>query len=189
MADQLSGRCPEPRADGGVSQMTNAYCLLVRYSGRMSFKAETEPLGGVDPASPAAPDQAPPHTGGENRPRPRRRRKRHFESMRRIEGRLWPRQVQRLNTLRLDLQDQRTDEDVEGRERLTNNTLLRVAVDVLLDHRDALKGNTEEELTESLRQHLAVDGPRAPEGADRPGLEPVEMQTEGDHGHLGPAHQ
>lgn len=90
----------------------------------------------------------------ETEPKPRRRRKRRFEDMRRIEGRLWPRQIRSLNSLRLDLQDQRTDEEVDNRERLTNNTLLRIAVAVLLDHKDALKGNTEEELLESLRRHL-----------------------------------
>lgn len=124
----------------------------------MSFKAEAGT--GAESQPDPAPDSDQPAAAGGHQSKPRsRRRKRHFESMRRIEGRLWPRQIRSLNSLRLDLQDQRTDEDVENRERLTNNTLLRVAVDVLLDHKEALKGNTEEELTESLRQRLATQRP------------------------------
>lgn len=82
--------------------------------------------------------------------------KRRFETLRRYEGRLWPDQLRDLTALRLDLQEARTDHG--DRERLTNNTLIRIGVAALLDHKDALAGNTEEELLEALRRHLCSSG-------------------------------
>jgi hypothetical protein len=39
-----------------------------------------------------------------------------------------------------------------GGERLTDNTLIRIAVDLLLDRAEQLRGNTEEELLASLKE-------------------------------------
>jgi len=64
----------------------------------------------------------------------------------RIEGRLRPDQVEALARLRRHLAAQRT----QRTERWTDNTLVRVAVDLLLAHADRLHGNTEDELRESV---------------------------------------
>lgn len=39
---------------------------------------------------------------------------------------------------------------VSGRERITENTLIRVAIDLLLAHRDQLRGSDEEQLRHSV---------------------------------------
>lgn len=66
----------------------------------------------------------------------------------RKEARLRDDQFEALTTLRRRLNKQR-----QGRgERITDNTLIRVAVDLLLLKRDALRGNNEEELLESLKR-------------------------------------
>lgn len=43
---------------------------------------------------------------------------------------------------------------VDRSERITDNTLIRVAVDLLLEQSDGLAGETEEELTESVTHGL-----------------------------------
>ncbi len=40
-------------------------------------------------------------------------------------------------------------------ERITENTLIRVAIDLLLAHADELRGSTEDELRESVTSELA----------------------------------
>jgi hypothetical protein len=60
---------------------------------------------------------------------------------------LWPRQLHELTVLRRVLNRRR------GRgvgERITENTLVRVAVDYLIAHAGELKGTTEDELRNSL---------------------------------------
>jgi hypothetical protein len=60
---------------------------------------------------------------------------------------LWPRQLHELTVLRRVLNRRR------GRgvgERITENTLVRVAVDYLIAHAGELKGTTEDELRRSL---------------------------------------
>ena len=69
------------------------------------------------------------------------------------ESRIRPDQHDAMVQLRRRIKGQRT----EGTERVTNNMLVRIALDILLDHQDALTGNTEEELRQSLRRHLAAD--------------------------------
>ncbi|MGH3277382.1 MAG: hypothetical protein ACRDNZ_24025 [Streptosporangiaceae bacterium] len=67
--------------------------------------------------------------------------------MERKEAALWPRQVNELTILRRVLNRRR------GRgqgERITENTLIRVAVDLLIANGDKLAGTTEEELRHSL---------------------------------------
>jgi hypothetical protein len=64
----------------------------------------------------------------------------------RKDARLRDEQLEALSTLRRRLNRQR-----RGRgERITDNTLIRVAVDLLLLKREALRGESEEELLESL---------------------------------------
>lgn len=65
----------------------------------------------------------------------------------RKEARLRVEQVDALAHLTRQLNRRRTH---RGGERLTDNTLIRVAVDVLLARVDELQGNTEEELRASL---------------------------------------
>lgn len=69
-----------------------------------------------------------------------------YRRLPRIEARLWPEQRDDLTELARDLQDARTSKG----ERITANTLVRVGVDLLLAHQDALVGNTEEELRQSV---------------------------------------
>ncbi|WP_346149283.1 hypothetical protein, partial [Kitasatospora cinereorecta] len=63
----------------------------------------------------------------------------------RKEARLRPDQATALADLRRRLARSRTDRS----ETITDNTLLRIAVDLLLAHADRLHGDTEEQLTES----------------------------------------
>lgn len=63
-----------------------------------------------------------------------------------MEARLWPEQLPALDALRRQVNAART---VRG-ERITDNTLLRIAVDLLLAHADQLQGNNEEELRKSV---------------------------------------
>jgi hypothetical protein len=63
-----------------------------------------------------------------------------------MEARLWPEQVPALAALRRQITQART---VKA-ERITDNTLLRIAVDLLLANGDRLSGNTEDELRESV---------------------------------------
>jgi hypothetical protein len=67
----------------------------------------------------------------------------------RKEARLRLDQVDALAALTRQLGRRRTS---RGGERLTDNTLIRVAVDLLLEHADQLGGNTEDELLSSLKR-------------------------------------
>jgi hypothetical protein len=62
------------------------------------------------------------------------------------ESRLWVDQVDDLTQLTRRLMADRTNKS----ERITSNTLLRVAVDFLLAHKDELQGDTEDELRQSV---------------------------------------
>lgn len=61
-----------------------------------------------------------------------------------------PDQWSRLDDLARDLQDARS---VKA-ERITSNTVIRVAIDVLLDYADLLTGDSEEELRQSILARL-----------------------------------
>ncbi|MEU5859343.1 hypothetical protein ABZ799_28860 [Nocardiopsis dassonvillei] len=71
----------------------------------------------------------------------------------RKEALLWPDQVSGLTDLRRQLQRRKRAEGGGG-ERITENTLIRVAVSVLLEHGDALTGVDESELRKSLSSVL-----------------------------------
>lgn len=63
-----------------------------------------------------------------------------------MEARIRHDQVRDLADLRRAVAANRTDKT----ERITDNTLVRVAVDFLLAHRELLEGNTEDELRASV---------------------------------------
>lgn len=62
------------------------------------------------------------------------------------EARLWPDQIRDLNALAQQIQ---WDKEPGG-ERITSNTLLRLAAAWIIQHGKQLHGNTEAELAESL---------------------------------------
>ncbi|MGW8703188.1 hypothetical protein ACWGOK_40845 [Streptomyces eurythermus] len=64
----------------------------------------------------------------------------------RSEARLRPDQMAKLDEVRRQVSRARSDK----RERITNNTLLRLAVDLLLANSAHIKGDTEEEMRRSL---------------------------------------
>lgn len=74
-----------------------------------------------------------------------------YDKLPRFEGRATPRQLRQVNALRIDLMAKRTR---RGGPRITNNTLIRVALDGLLASRRDLTGNDEDELRDSFLQLL-----------------------------------
>lgn len=69
-----------------------------------------------------------------------------WQRLQRKEARLREDQVAELARLRRRLSRQRSQRP----EPLTDNTLIRVAVDLLLEHADELQGDTEDQLRESM---------------------------------------
>ncbi|MGI5122810.1 hypothetical protein ACQEU5_25165 [Marinactinospora thermotolerans] len=80
-----------------------------------------------------------------------------WAALERKEALLWPEQISGLAQLRRDLQ-RRKRAAGGGGERITENTLIRVAVAVLLEHKDALTGVNESELRQSLSSELRNSG-------------------------------
>jgi hypothetical protein len=70
-----------------------------------------------------------------------------YLQLERKETLLWPRQVESLTLLRRVLN--RRKPKGEG-ERITENTLIRVAVDLLMSRQDVMQGASEDELRRSL---------------------------------------
>lgn len=70
-----------------------------------------------------------------------------YRQLYRVEAKLWPDQATELTALRRKIMDERTE---RGGERITDNTLIRVAIDLLLAHSDRLAGHTEDELRASV---------------------------------------
>ena len=115
-----------------------------------------------EPAAAAPPGRAAPETPARTRhapgPRPPRRARAagtagvtesqtpKWQSLERKELRLRADQVDELARLRRALNRQRGGEG----ERITENTLIRVAVDILLGRADRLRGTTEDELRKSV---------------------------------------
>lgn len=93
-------------------------------------------------------------TGGdsaeEDRAQRAKRKKRRYDKMARIEGRVTDAQLRRLDQLRADLMKRRT----RTGDRITNNTLLRVAVEGLLSCRRELHGDDEDELQAAFLEFL-----------------------------------
>ena len=104
---------------------------------------EVEPINVGDNAAPPLPpaqSQTPgrPRSGSEDQPK--------FRQMLRLEARLRPDQVNDLAVLRRRVAAARQVRD----ERITDNTLIRVAVDLLLANGDQLVGDTEDQLRASV---------------------------------------
>ena len=70
-----------------------------------------------------------------------------FEAFERKEARLRQKQLDDLEALRKQINRSKTS---SGGERITDNTLIRVAVDLLLDNAGKLRGATELELRKSV---------------------------------------
>ncbi len=68
-----------------------------------------------------------------------------FQALERKDTRLRPDQVEELRRLAKRLSQARTDRS----ERITENTLIRVALDMLFARSEALRGNNEDELRQS----------------------------------------
>lgn len=74
-----------------------------------------------------------------------------YLTFRRREARMYEEQADALTLLarRINAERRRPDGTTEG-ERITDNTLLRLAIDLLLERSDDLRGTTEAELATSL---------------------------------------
>jgi hypothetical protein len=105
-------------------------------------RAQQEPV-------PAAPKQAVPQpekAAGERATaaEPKAAKKPSWEEMDRKEVRVYGDQVLALTTLRMKI-----NKGKKGPERITDNTLIRTAIDLLLQHQDELGGVTENEIRAS----------------------------------------
>lgn len=76
-----------------------------------------------------------------------------YQQMTRAEARIRPDQMTDLFLLRRDLSAAR----VNRTERITDNTLIRVAIDLLIAHRDRLHGDTEDQLRQSVLSPPGAD--------------------------------
>lgn len=111
-----------------------------RPNGTSGLKAQVEkPIVGDLPQA-RAPKPRSPEAPESGSPR--------YLTMERFDARLRSDQMDALAALRRRLTRNRTDRS----ERITENTLLRVAVDLLLQNTDRLSGETEEQLAASVLQ-------------------------------------
>lgn len=96
--------------------------------------------------------------GPNTTPKPKRRgpRKMVEQPTQRFEGQMYERQYEQASQLVNRLKREKRSVPSTERRRLTINSLVRVAMTVLLEHRSALKGTTEEELLEQFRASLAA---------------------------------
>lgn len=94
--------------------------------------------------TPAKPHQHPP-AAPTRKSAPRRAREPKYLTLQRKEARLADKQLDQLTALTRRLNKRRRG----AGERITDNTLIRVAVDMLLDRADHLAGTTEDELRRS----------------------------------------
>ena len=74
----------------------------------------------------------------------------------RFEGQMYAKQYEQATQVMNRLKREKRAVPSEERRRLTINSLVRVAMTVLLEHRSALKGTTEEELLEQFRASLTT---------------------------------
>jgi len=85
-----------------------------------------------------------------------------YLTMERKETRLRREQVSALGELARELSARRRQRG----ERITENTLVRIAVDVLLEHAGELRGDTEDELWQSVSSGLPKSGTSGGRGAE-----------------------
>jgi len=118
--------------------------------GRPTLKPEPEQLKvGNHVAAPSpANSQTPevPDSGSSGVPK--------YQTLVRKEARVRADQADALAQLTRDRSRDRTDRS----ERVTDNTLIRIAIDLLLAHADQLHGDTEDELRESVTNRLTDSG-------------------------------
>jgi hypothetical protein len=129
----LTGLAPRTPRDTGVSRLIRA--------NRADAAAEQAPKAGT----PAGEQPAAETTESETNRVPK------YLQLRRREARVYDEQADALTVLARRLNNGRRlpDGKTTG-ERITDNTLLRLAVDLLLARADELQGTTEEELAASL---------------------------------------
>jgi len=134
-------------------------------SGTADEKPDNGPNSAASDGSPDASDRPtqPPSDSPRPARRPRAKPQISYKDMTRIEGRATQRELRQLNALRIDLMAKRTQKGA----RITNNTLIRVAIDGLLAARRDLAGNDEYELRDSFLQ-LLENGRAAAGQASRP---------------------
>lgn len=84
-----------------------------------------------------------------------------YQQLDRVEARLREDQVAKLNELTKRVSKART----ERSERITNNTLIRIAVDLLVKYEHGLVGNTEDD----LRKAVLAAGDQAANAANKSG--------------------
>lgn len=89
-----------------------------------------------------------------------------FARLARKDARIRPDQAAALTALSKALMRRRPAKT----ERITENTLIRVAIDLLLAHADTLHGSTEDELRNSVTSALPNPGRSAPSDSHRPEL-------------------
>src|SRR5690606_37942193 len=77
-----------------------------------------------------------------------------YQTLIRKETRVRADQETALAQLRRQVSQRRT---TRGGERITENTLIRIAIDLLLSRSDDLAGNTEDELRRSVANAMAAD--------------------------------
>jgi hypothetical protein len=114
--------------------------------GEKTLTPKVENLNVGDAPSPAKSRTTKPRESGSPRARAGSEEQPRYRQQMRLEARLWPEQLPALSALRREISQART----ERGERITDNTLIRIAVDLLLAHADQLQGNTEEELRASV---------------------------------------
>ena len=90
------------------------------------------------------------------KPRKRGPRKMVDQPTQRFEGQMYVKQYEQGMQIVARLKREKASVPPQKRRRLTLNTLVRVAMTVLLEHRSALKGVTEEELLQQFRESLAA---------------------------------
>lgn len=109
-------------------------------------KVEQLAVGDHPPAAPAEDRTPVVPDSGTHRPRAGTDELPRYQQAVRVEARLWPEQVPALAALRRQVAAGRQIKT----ERITDNTLLRVAVDLLLAHAGQLVGDTEDQLRSSV---------------------------------------
>lgn len=104
-------------------------------------------------AAPQPPAQAP----VTNAPKPKRRgpKKMTDQPTTRFEGQLYPKQYQQASEVITRLKVENRSVASSERRRMTINTLVRIGMVIVLEHRNALHGVSEAELLESLRKSIA----------------------------------
>lgn len=104
---------------------------------------DAAPAPSTEAVSEAAAAPAPAANGEEAAPAPARP---HYSLLVRKELRVFKDQAKDLKILTMTINDMK----LSAGERITDNTLVRVAIDLLLERKDELAGTTEQELRDSL---------------------------------------